>query len=54
MHEIIPYEIEDIDVNIHLAKKQTISQVGIVRDVEVLCGKAFPQELWSCNRLKER
>src|ERR1043165_7216519 len=39
MHEIQPCEIEDIDVTIHLANKQTISRVGIVRDVEVLCGK---------------
>ena len=39
MHEIQPCEIEDIDVTIHLANKQTIAPVGIVRDVEVLCGK---------------
>src|SRR4051812_24769617 len=39
MHEIQPCEIEDVDVTIHLANKQTISPVGIVRDVEVLCGK---------------
>src|SRR3954453_9816360 len=39
MHEIQPCEIEDIDVTIHLANKQTISPVGIVTDVEVLCGK---------------
>ena len=39
MHEIQLCEIEDIDVTIHLANKQTISPVGIVRDVEVLCGK---------------
>src|SRR4051812_47438092 len=39
MREIQPCEIEDIDVMIHLASKQTISPVGIVRDVEVLCGK---------------
>src|SRR4051812_15770059 len=39
MHEIQPCEIEDIDVTIHLANKQTISLVGIIRDVEVLCGK---------------
>src|SRR3954466_961381 len=39
MHEIQPCEIEDIDVMIHLANKKTISRVGIVRDVEVLCGK---------------
>src|SRR3954464_12078941 len=38
MHEIQPCEIEDIDVTIHLANKQTISPAGIVRDVEVLCG----------------
>src|SRR4051812_22381561 len=39
MHEIWPCEIEDVDVTIHLANKQTISPVGIGRDVEVLCGK---------------
>src|ERR1043165_1770942 len=39
MHEIQLYEIEEVDVTIHLANKQTISPVGIVRDVEVLCGK---------------
>src|SRR4051812_20727117 len=39
MHKIQPCEIEDIDVTIHLVNKQTISPVGIVRDVEVLCGK---------------
>ena len=39
MHDIQPCEIEDINVTIHLAHKQTISPVGIVRDVEVLCGK---------------
>src|SRR3954468_12001238 len=39
MHEIRPCEIEDIDVMIHLANKQTMSPVGIVRDVDVHCGK---------------
>src|SRR4051812_37397146 len=39
MHDIRPCEIEDIDVTIHLPNKQTISPVGVVRDVEVLCGK---------------
>src|SRR3954462_8782752 len=39
MHEIQPCEIEDIDVMIHLANKQTISPIRIVRDVDVLCGK---------------
>ena len=39
MHEIGTCEIEDIDVVIQLANGDTISPVGIVRDVEVLCGK---------------
>ena len=39
MHEIGPCELEEIDVVIHLANKETICPIGIVRDVEVLCGK---------------
>src|ERR1043165_3214085 len=39
MNEILPCEFEDVDVTIHLANKETISPIGIVRDVEVLCGK---------------
>ena len=39
MHGIAPAEIEDIDVTIKLANRDTISPIGIVRDVEVLCGK---------------
>ena len=39
MHEIAPAEIEEIDVTIKLANRDTISSVGIVRDVEFLCGK---------------
>ena len=39
MHDIAPSEIEEIDVTIKLANRDTISPVGIVRDVEVLCGK---------------
>ena len=39
MHDIAPAEIEEIDVTINLANRDTISPVGIVRDVEVLCGK---------------
>jgi hypothetical protein len=39
MHDIAPAEIEDIDVTIKLANIDTISPLGIVRDVEVLCGK---------------
>ena len=38
MNEILPCEIEDVDVTIHLANKKTISPIGIVEDVEVLCG----------------
>ena len=39
MNDIAPAEIEDIDVTIKLANSGTISPIGIVRDVEVLCGK---------------
>ena len=39
MNDIAPAEIEDIDVTIELANRDTITPLGIVRDVEVLCGK---------------
>ena len=39
MHDIAPIELEDIDVTIKLANRDTIKPVGVVRDVEVLCGK---------------
>ena len=39
MHDVAPAEIEDIDVTIKLANWDTIKPIGIVRDVEVLCGK---------------
>ena len=39
MHDIAPAEIENIDVTIKLANRDTISPIGIVRDVEVLCEK---------------
>ena len=39
MKGITPAELEEIDVTIKLANRDTISPVGIVRDVEVLCGK---------------
>jgi hypothetical protein len=39
MHEIGTCELEDIDVAIQLANRETISPIGIVRDVEVFCGK---------------
>ena len=39
MHDIAPVELEDIDVTIKLANRDTIKPFGVVRDVEVLCGK---------------
>jgi hypothetical protein len=39
MHEIAHCELEDIDVVIQLANRETVLPLGIVRDVEVLCGK---------------
>ena len=39
MHDIAHVELEDIDVTIKLANRDTIKPIGIVRDVEVLCGK---------------
>ena len=39
MHDIALAELEGIDVTIKLASRDTISLVGIVGDVEVLCGK---------------
>ena len=39
MHDIASTEMEDIDVTIKLANRDTISPIGTVRDVEVLCGK---------------
>jgi hypothetical protein len=39
MHEIGSFELKEIDVVIQLANREIISLIGIVRDVEVLCGK---------------
>ena len=39
MNDIAHAEIEDVDVTIKLANRDSISPIGIVRDVEVLCGK---------------
>ena len=39
MNDIAPAEIEDIDVTIKLANRDTSTPLGIVRGVEVLCGK---------------
>ena len=38
-NEIAHAEIEDIDVTIKLSNRDTISPIGILGDVEVLCGK---------------
>ena len=48
MHDISPVEIEEIDVTIKLANRDTITPLGIVRDVEVLCGKIkYPTDFLS-------
>ena len=39
MNDSAPTKVEDIDVTIKLANRDTISLIGVVRDVEVLCGK---------------
>jgi hypothetical protein len=39
MNDIAQAEIEDIDITIKLANRDTIQPLGIVRNVEVLCGK---------------
>ena len=42
MNDIAPVEIEDINVTIKLANRDTISLLAIVRDIEVLCGNKIP------------
>ena len=37
LNDIAPAKIEDIDVTIKVANRDTITPLGIVRDVEVLC-----------------
>ena len=55
MHEIAPAEIEDIDVTIKLANKDTISLMGIVRDVEVVCGKTkYPADFLVLGSQQDR
>ncbi|KAK1614070.1 hypothetical protein QYE76_019587 [Lolium multiflorum] len=51
MHEIDSCELEDIDVVIQLANRETISPIGIVRDVEVLC--ATVRETFQSRRHRE-
>src|SRR3954466_9546144 len=50
MLEIGPCELENIDVVIHLANRETVCPIGIVRDVEVLCGKIkYPADFLVLN-----
>ncbi|KAK1631713.1 hypothetical protein QYE76_006028 [Lolium multiflorum] len=53
MHEIGSCELEDIDVVIRLANRETISPIGIVRDVEVLWTLTTRLALDSFPRLKK-
>jgi hypothetical protein len=39
MHDIAPIESEDIDCTVKITIRDTIIPLGIVWDVEVLCGK---------------
>src|SRR3954470_10393182 len=39
MHQIGPCDLEDIDVVIHLSNREQVCTIGILRDVEVLCGQ---------------
>ena len=55
MNEIPPCEIEDIDVTIQLANRKTISPMGIVKDVEVLCGKVkYPTYFLILGSIKDK
>ena len=54
MNDIAPSEIEDIDVTIKLANRDTIAPLGIVRDVEVLCGKVkYPTDFLVLGSLQD-
>jgi hypothetical protein len=54
MNDIAPVEMEDIDVTIKLANRDTISPLGIVRDVEVLCGKVkYPTDFLALGSLQD-
>jgi hypothetical protein len=45
MHKIARCELEDIDVVIQLANRETVLPIDIVRDVEVLYGKTkYPSD----------
>src|SRR3954466_7911465 len=55
MHEIGSCELEDIDVVIHLANKETICPIGILRYVEVLCGNSkYPADFVVLNSVASK
>ena len=55
MREIAPCELEDIDLEIKLANRDVIHPVGIVRDVEVLCGKVkYPTDFLVLGSVKDK
>ena len=50
-----PCELEDIDLEIKLANRDVIHPVGIVRDVEVLCGKVkYPTDFLVLGSVKDK
>ena len=50
MHDIAPAELEDIDVTIKLANRDTISPIGIVRDLDYQVRKEW--EIGPLNQCK--
>ena len=55
MREIAPCELKDIDLEIKLANRDVIHPVGIVRDIEVLCGKVkYPTDFLVLGSLKDK
>jgi hypothetical protein len=55
MHEIGSCELEDIDVTIQLANREIIYPIGIVRDVEVLCGKTkYPTDFLVLGKVSSK
>ena len=55
MHEIAPCELKDIDLEIKFANRDVIYPEGIVRDVEVLCGKVkYPTDFLVLGSVKDK
>ena len=51
MHKIGACELEDIDVVVQLANRETVWPLGIVRDVEVLCSKTkYPTDFLALGK----